>query len=261
MNYLGNPYRLEDGEELHYLADFTGTTNVVLGAAPVLVHDARDAGERFSLDREGFVLVRSQSSIGGVSEADAAADRYRAECCALVREVTDAAAAVGVEVHCRFDGVADPRGRYDNRPTRFVHADFSDRSARAFADAVAPSAVGGRWAIYNLWRVMTPPPQSMPLALCDASSIAAADEVETTVIMAYPDRDRVATQTTLYHPNAAHRWYYFSDMEPDEVLIFKSHDSDPARARRVPHSAFVDDGSPDGAVRVSVETRVLGIFA
>jgi hypothetical protein len=87
------------------------------------------------------------------------------------------------------------------------------------------------------------------------------DEVESTVIMAYPDRESVATQTTLYHPAARHRWYCFSDMTPDEVLVFKSHDSDPARARRVPHCAFIDELCPAGGKRISVETRVLGVFA
>lgn len=261
MNYLGDPHRIEDGRELHYLADFSGTTNVLLGAAEVTVRDARGEAGRLSLDREGIALARAPTAIRSFADADAMADRYRAECCALVRDLTGAAAAYGVEVHCRFHGAPDPRGRYDNRPTLFVHADFSDCSAQVFADAVAPEVIGERrWAIYNLWRVVTPPPQSMPLAVCDASSIAAADEEETTVIMAYPDREHVATQTTLYRPNPAHRWFYFGDMEPDEVLVFKSHDSDPARARRVPHCAFVDERCPPGGARVSVETRVLAVF-
>jgi hypothetical protein len=262
MNYLGDPHRIEDGREFHYLADFSGTTNVLLAPAEVTVRDARSSAGSFSLDREGIALARAPTTIRSFAAADAMADRYREECCALVRELTGAATAFGVDVHCRFHGAADPRGRYDNRPTLFVHADFSDRSARVFADAVAPFAIGERrWAIYNLWRVVTPPPQSMPLAFCDAASIAPADEEETTVIMAYPDREHVATQTTLYHPNPGHRWLYFSDMEPDEVVVFKSHDSDPARARRVPHCAFVDESCPPGGARVSVETRVLAVFA
>jgi hypothetical protein len=261
MNYLGDPHRIEDGEVLHYLADFSGTTNVLLSPVRVAVEDARSEAGHFSLDREGILLARAPTLIRSFADADAIADRYRAECCALIRDIAGAVETFGVEVHCRFHGMPDPMGRYDNRPTRFVHADFSDRSAQAFAEAVAPFDIGERrWAIYNLWRVVTPPPQSMPLALCDASSIAPADEVETTVIMAYPDRDHVATQTTLYRPSADHRWCYFSDMELDEVLVFKSHDSDPDRARRVPHSAFVDERCLAGSLRVSVETRVFGLF-
>ena len=33
---------------------------------------------------------------------------------------------------------------------------------------------------------------------------------------------------TCYNPE--HRWCYFRDMTPDEVLVFKTHDSDPGRA-------------------------------
>jgi hypothetical protein len=261
MNYLGDPHRIEDGEALHYLADFSGSTNVLLSPAPVAVREARGLAGGFALDREGIVLARAPTAIRSFADADAMADRYRAECCALIRDLTGAVEAFGVDVHCRFHGAPDPAGRYDNRPTLFVHADYSDRSAQTFAAAVSPLPIGQRrWAIYNFWRVVTPPPQSMPLALCDAASIAQRDEVETTVIMAYPDRDHVATQTTLYRPSADHRWYYFADMEPDEVLIFKSHDSDPARARRVPHCAFVDERCPAGGARISVETRVLALF-
>jgi hypothetical protein len=262
MNYLGDPYRVEDGEILHYFADFSGTTNVRLAPSRVALRDARSRPEALTLDRQGIMIAEAPTLIRSFADADAIAGEYLAECEALIRKVTGAAQTWSQGPHCRFDGVADPKGRYDNRPTRFIHADYSDGAAANFA-AAAPFDVSAwpRYAIYNLWRVVTPPPQSMPLALCDAQSIAPADEVETTVIMDYPDSEVIATQTTLYHPNPAHRWYYFSDMRPEEVLIFKSHDSDPGQPKRVPHSAFVDGNCPPGQARVSVEARVLGVFA
>jgi hypothetical protein len=107
---------------------------------------------------------------------------------------------------------------------------------------------------------VTPPPYRTPLAVCDAQSIDRGDEVETTVVMDYPDRDAIRTRTVLYRPNPAHRWYYFSDIDPDEILIFKSHDSDAARARRVAHSAFVDRTASPGRARISLEARVLAAF-
>jgi hypothetical protein len=52
------------------------------------------------------------------------------------------------------------------------------------------------------------------------------------------------------------RWAYFSDMRPDEALIFKTHDTEPGKAHCVPHGAFDDPGCPAGATpRASIEMR------
>jgi hypothetical protein len=50
-------------------------------------------------------------------------------------------------------------------------------------------------------------------------------------------------------------------MTIDEVIVFKSHDSDPTRARRVAHTAFTDPMCPPGVpTRASVEMRALALF-
>ena len=67
--------------------------------------------------------------------------------------------------------------------------------------------------------------------------------------------------TTGYLHNPDHEWNYFRDMTRDEVLIFKAHDSDPARPRRVPHTAFSDPTCPAGTpTRASVEMRGVAFF-
>jgi hypothetical protein len=68
--------------------------------------------------------------------------------------------------------------------------------------------------------------------------------------------------TTGYRYNPAHRWYYFRDMSPEEVLVFKAHDTDRRRSIRVPHSAFTDPTCAAGVpTRASVEMRGLALFA
>ena len=49
-------------------------------------------------------------------------------------------------------------------------------------------------------------------------------------------------------------------MYRDEALLFKFHDSDGAKARRVPHTAFRDASCPEGAVRESIEFRTVAFF-
>jgi hypothetical protein len=71
----------------------------------------------------------------------------------------------------------------------------------------------------------------------------------------------VRHDTTSYLYNPDHRWSYFPDMSPDEVIIFKAHDTDQQRAQRVPHTAFDDSQCPAGtSTRASVEARILALF-
>jgi len=117
-----------------------------------------------------------------------------------------------------------------------------------------------RWAMYNLWRATTPPPQDFPLAVCDARSLTRDDEVTVKAITEERSGE-IRHDTTGYLYNPAHRWYYFRDMNPDEVLVFKAHDTDPRRAGRVPHTAFTDPTCPAGVpTRASVEMRGLALF-
>jgi hypothetical protein len=261
MNYLDDPPQMGDGNSLHYLADFSGTTNVRLAPRQVQIQDARPDPEQLALDRQGIMLVNAPSRIRSFQDTDEKGADYAAECAALIQDLTGAVATFGMPPHCRFDGATDTKGRFDGAPTRFVHADYSDRSALDFA-GFFPIDIAHypRFAIYNIWRVLTPPPQSAPLAVLDAQSLSPDDELESVVVMNYPDKDHIVTRTTLYRPNANHRWYFFSDMTPDEALIFKGHDSDPAQPKRSPHSAFIDAQCKAGGNRISIETRVLAVF-
>jgi hypothetical protein len=64
------------------------------------------------------------------------------------------------------------------------------------------------------------PVQDSPLALCDARSFTDADLIASDLVYAHV---RGETSRVAYNP--AHHWYYFSDMQPDEVLFIRVHDS------------------------------------
>jgi hypothetical protein len=56
--------------------------------------------------------------------------------------------------------------------------------------------------------------------------------------------------------NPAHPGYYYSNMRPDEAIVFKTSESDPARAQLMPHGAFDNPlAPPDAPPRVSLEMR------
>ena len=62
--------------------------------------------------------------------------------------------------------------------------------------------------------------------------------------------------------NKAHRWYYFSNMRPDEAIIFKVFDSlTDGRARFTAHTAFDDPATPnDAPPRESIEMRLFVFY-
>ena len=58
-----------------------------------------------------------------------------------------------------------------------------------------------------------------------------------------------------------HRWSYFSNMTREEVLVFKTNDSDPRQPHHVPHTAFNDPTCPVGvAPRASIEMRAIAYW-
>jgi hypothetical protein len=71
-------------------------------------------------------------------------------------------------------------------------------------------------------------------------------------------RDRVGeTYAITYNPS--HRWFYFPQMQQNEVLLIKCFDSaTDGKARFAAHTAFDDPTSPaDAPSRESIELRTL----
>ena len=99
--------------------------------------------------------------------------------------------------------------------------------------------------------------QNWPLALCDASSIEPADFLPTDLV--YPDK---VGETFSLRANPAHRWYYYPQLRPDEVLLLKIYDSrTDIAARAGAHTAFDDPTTPaEAPPRRSIELRALVFF-
>ena len=121
------------------------------------------------------------------------------------------------------------------------------------------------------WRTFSDPPQDWPLALCDARSVGAdegtrntlhiVDQIpdEQTMLRDMPDEDSLIA-AAIFHYNPKHRWWYFSNMTRDEVVLLKFHDSDRSRAMRVPHTAFCDPTFANAKPRHSIECRSFAFF-
>jgi hypothetical protein len=226
----------------------------------------RDRVDGFSLDEEGFVLAQAPTAVKDFHDAGEVERVYGAEAIALVRRVTGCdAAAVSSRGVVRVSRRAAVRPPGATHTGDFAHADYSLSSAASFLRRAPPpeeaeARLKQRWAMFNVWRAFSPPPQDFPLALCDCRSVAPADIQHCTLTLPLPGGP-VTWENTAYKFSPAHRWRYCSDMGRDEALVFRSYDSRPGFTVHTPHTAFADPTCPDSAVpRASLEIRMLAFW-
>lgn len=251
-------------ERPRYHANDTSRDVLRLDPQRVTITDMRDAADAPTLDRDGFQLVAHRSAIVDFSDPLAIQPVHSAEIRDLIRALTGAdEVAVNAPGVLRFGEKSAKSGKLDNsRPARFIHVDVSDPTAAAFAARSQPEGRAiRRFCHYNVWRTFTGAPQDVPLAICNARSVAQGDLVEADAVFDKPGAPEWSFEGYCVRYNPAHRWHYFRDMTPAEVLVFKTNDSDPARAHSVPHSAFDDPTAPVGThPRGSVEMRGIAFW-
>ncbi len=243
-------------------------SHMPLNAQNMPIQDVRPVRSSLSLDREGICLADAPCKVKDFADRDAAAAVYLPELESIVREVTGACKVVVGRgwVHRHSDRSERFGEDGTTFPGRYAHVDYSDKSGPTTArqmlgdDPDAERLLAGRFAIFNLWRAISEPPQDCPLCVADATSVAADDLAISHIVLGPPDRE-VKLQTNLVTHNPGHRWVYFSDMHRDELLIFRGYDSDPSRFRRVPHTAFDDPGAVEGPPRESIDIRCVAFFS
>jgi hypothetical protein len=239
----------------------------------VFIRNARAAEEEFSLDRQGFVLAQHHSGIADFKDQAEVETRYPAEVEQVVRRLTGADCVVPLGWVLRTSGATTAAAQ---PPASDVHVDMTHARAQRLARdlfASAASAESGfrRFIASSLWRTFSAPPQDWPLAVCDARSVADREGVPNTMVRVpvlpapdaiaaiLPDEERLPA-ASVFHFNPRHRWWYFPHMTRDEIILLKLHDSDHARAWRVPHTAFRDPTCPHTTPRESIEFRTVAYF-
>ncbi len=239
-------------------------------ARAMRIRDARPAADRLGLDEHGFELHSHRSDFVDFYDPAAVRTHYYPEVEGAVRDFT-AAAAVIVFDHNVRSAVRAARGEPGVRePVDQAHNDYTEQSGperqRAVLEATNRLDLEDRhFAFVNLWRPIVGPILDTPLALCDARSVDNADLIPTD-IHHFGEDDLEAPRHTghvysLRH-NPGHRWFFASEMQPDEVLLLKCFDSrTDGRARFMPHTGFVNPACPSEFIpRESIEARTLVIL-
>jgi hypothetical protein len=230
----------------------------------VEIHDGR--GTATALDREGFALHTAPSRVTSFADEDQIRSIHYAECEALALQLTGGRRAVVFDhLVRRVDRTQLNFGRRrKGEPPAAngrIHNDYTETSGKRRLAMVlndpAEAAAVGRYCILNFWRSIAGPVRDVPLAVCDARTIQASELVAGQV--RYPRRTG-----EIYYllQSTRHRWSYFSEMDRDEVLVFKQYDSQVSGTTRfTPHAAFtLPDVAPDTPPRESIELRCLVVL-
>lgn len=231
-----------------------------LKACPVA--NARLMPSAPSLDTSGFALYEARSAVTDFYDAEQISQTYYREVENLALQLTGGKRAVVFDHQLRQREAGRPAlgfGRHGDgtKPAALgrVHNDYTERSGQRRLTMVLPDADPAQpFLILNFWRPVLYPAIDTPLAVCDARTVRPEDCVETDII--YPARHG---EIYLVRYSPEHRWHYYPEMHPDEVLVFKTFDSRAeAGCRMVPHCAFDDPTAPEDApLRRSIETRCL----
>jgi hypothetical protein len=234
------------------------------------ISDMRPVADRLRLDECGFELHARATSFEDFYDAEAVRTRYYSEVSRVLEELLGAEAVIVFDHNVR-SAVRSARGEPGVRePVAQAHNDYTEASGPIRRRAILEQAgrddlADHNFALINLWRPIIGPVLDTPLALCDAASVAAEDLIVTDIHhFAEGDVTTPAHRGMIYglRHNPAHRWFFASAMQPDEVLLLKCYDSrQDGRARFVPHTGFQNPACPEEFVpRESIEARTLVVF-
>lgn len=222
----------------------------------VTIADGSQRSGLFSLDREGFTLLKSPSQVRNFEDNAEVESLYYKE---IRKMVADATGAFEVEIFDHTIRVTDPDTSY-RRPASHAHNDYTEKSGPSrlrdmIGDVRADSWLEDRLVQINVWRPIAEPVMQMPLALLDSSSLDERDLVKTEIINERQNGRVGQIYSVVNAPGQ--RWFYFNEMMKTDAILIKGYDSEKdGRARFTPHSAFSDPGSPaDAPPRRSIEVR------
>lgn len=251
-----------------------------------VVRDGMPIRDHFTLDRHGFMIARHRSAIADFHDKAAVDAGYLGEVEQLVARMcgADRVAAQGWMIRTSADLSARAKEKVENYrhaggiqpPAGEAHVDYNEitsrrAAARIHAQAFPDAPDYARYICFSLWRTFSPGPQDWPLAVCDgrtvrdeetaSNTLFVVDEFPTGDALTAPvegEEDMIAATIFRYRPR--HRWWYFSNMAADDVLLFKFQDSDHSVTWRCPHTAFHDTSLPDAKTRSSIEVRCVAYF-
>ncbi len=233
----------------------------------VFVRDLRRSVPAPSLDREGFVLLEHRSSVSDFTDPEQLENIYLAEAEDVVRNATGAACAWALPcpvLRSESHKAAARPGVIRDGTAPMPHIDHPVASIPLLIAAAAKRRARSappwsRFVLYNLWRSLREPPQDRPLVLCDLRTVDSADLVAADAV-ANPGGLAYRSEFLLLLHNERHLWCCFSNMVPEELLLFQQLDSAASGPSGCPHASVSAPCLGPALPRLSLEARVCALF-
>lgn len=252
----------------------------------MIVRDAAPLRGHFELDVHGFRIARQPTAVRDFHDKAEVERIYEREVEEHVRQLTgaDHVFARGWMIRTSADLTSHAQEKAENYthnggiqpPAGEAHVDLNTPTAQRMAAMTYrkhfPDGPGyKRFLVSSYWRTFSPPPQDVPLALCDGRTSFGGEEKSNTlfVVDEFPAGEALTAPVagegemlaaTIFSHSPHMRWWYFSNMTRDDALLFKFHDSDHSLTWRCPHTAFRDPSFADANVRESIEVRTVAFW-
>ncbi len=225
------------------------------------VYNARAAKPKPSFEENGFTMIKHKTNVD-LTNREEVAKTYHGEVAEIVKQITGASdVIVFLDLIRSEDRSGQPMGA---EPAGNAHVDFDERSVRQWVKMLRPNdadqLLQKRFVNLNLWRPIRPV-ERMPLGICDAQSVSKEDLIP--IVISGHDPNAPGPKFSGYNLDYSprHHWWYYPNLQPDEVLAFKIYDSDESRPYLTAHTAFDDpNSSPDAPKRISHEIRTIAFI-
>ncbi|KAH1342226.1 hypothetical protein KXW98_003509 [Aspergillus fumigatus] len=213
----------------------------------ITVENMRGREDQFQLERNGFTILKVNTGL----EYD---DFFQAERVGSMYFVT-------IRKRHPMYPISDGTVYEYDQPTTVAHVDTSregtiDEIRRQYGKE-ADGLLKKRFQWINFWKPLRGPVNDWPLVLCDSSLIDVRKDLAVADLL-YPD---LATENQVMYYRDGLKWYYLSDHEPSEIIVFKQMDSLNSACPGVPHASFWNPlASNREPPRESIEGRAMVFY-
>ncbi len=215
------------------------------------VNDLRGQVNKVNFDDDGIIFVHSHSEVNQFETNRNWQAQYDKEIISVLQKT------IGTEEVIVFDHtLRTDSPNAERKPARDVHNDYSPQGAQQrLIDLVgnerAAKFQDGHFGFVNVWRPVEHMLTTSPLGFIHPQSMQAEDWM--TIELIYSDRKG---QILGVANNPDHEWFYQSNMQPSEIIIFNIYDNQ--GRPHLAHSALdIVDKSASTLPRKSIETRTL----
>ena len=238
----------------------------------VVIRDMRGAAPgELSLERQGFLLARHTSQVARLPQMaetnleaqhglPAINQAYYEELLPLIEKLSGAREVIPQATGLTVRFSARSQRQSWAGAAGFIHLDVTQSSVKRFLEfslgaAGREIAPWKRLVMLQTWRAVSDPPQDNLLALVDRRSVPASDVVIYDAVIGQKDTALEVIEARGCRHGPGHRWWYASDMGPEDILVFAGYDSAEPDAVQPFHTGFDVPGHEQATPRASLEAR------